>query len=224
MNSAVIALLCSLGISMGGLIVLRLISAWRNRSTRRENASILMLRESQSKMAEVLKRLEDQVHEQRLILEARTCVDVPTPEDEAKPVKRGKTLADRLKDLGLSHSFPDWTWDYLEIPEEIRGDFAPPIPCSDEESEPATGASCHSCGEEDELVTVYCDSHHLHPGKSFGIFCLDCGRGRLFPEVNNLRKVAGLPELPDRQLMSLILMLEGEAKKRESTSTIPSPM
>jgi hypothetical protein len=152
-------------------------------------------------------------------LEGREAATVtPDPNGEQKagiPV----SFENVLGRLGFTFEEVEDSWEYETLPESIRLSFAT------REDRDRTIAVCSSCMDSG-LAVVCSEDRNLHPGGSLGIFCTDCGRGRLFSEVNKVRRAANLPELPDGQLMQAMFVLQEEAKRlgiryKQKTSVPP---
>ena len=157
-------------------------------------------------LAEDNTRLRGEVAYFKAYLDGRDAAATPSAPSGGEPTGVPVSFKEALGRLGFSFSEDvDW-WEYEHLPASIRLSF------DTFEDEGKAYAKCIACMDPG-LAVVESEARDLHPGQSLGIFCTDCGRGRLFPEVNKLRRLAGLPELPDGQLMQSIFVLQAEAKR-----------
>ncbi|MFA4954915.1 MAG: hypothetical protein WC641_06400 [Patescibacteria group bacterium] len=117
---------------------------------------------------------------------------------QAPPFRATLSLMERMRDLGLEFSHHS---SEMEIAGGIRDYFVytagPPL-CQ----------YCQSYADE-----VVCGNAAINPSK-LGFFCTSCGCGRLYNEVNAVRKHVALPALPNGNLFGILNVLERDALEK----------
>ncbi|MDQ7814295.1 MAG: hypothetical protein RDU25_00600 [Patescibacteria group bacterium] len=128
----------------------------------------------------------------------------------ALPPRSRLSLKERMADLGLEfHHEPT----IVHISEDIRHNFTQTT---------SREALCRRCQNYVDLVRS--SNPAINPS-GLGFFCICCGEGRLFQNIELIRKANRLPSLPDSNLFAILDVLECFALKNglihEPTSEKP---